>query len=112
MGTKFVENTTLITENCCICGVIFAMPKELNDSKLCGCETESFWCPNGHKQHYTGKSDGQKLEEKDHKISKLVASNAQLNECCINYQDQAKKNDYRARNYKGRLTKLMGDKTS
>lgn len=45
-------------ETCCNCGVEFASPvlrKRLIDGK-------SFYCPNGHSQHYT-KTTSQKLQE-------------------------------------------------
>lgn len=45
-------------ETCCNCGVEFASPvliQRLKDGK-------SFWCPNGHSQHYT-KTTEQKLRE-------------------------------------------------
>ena len=42
---------TFITVDCCVCGVVFAVAKELDASwranKL------SFYCPNGHSQSYT-----------------------------------------------------------
>lgn len=41
----------LVTEDCCSCGVIFAMPAALN-RKLRE-NGEFFYCPSGHKQHYT-----------------------------------------------------------
>ena len=59
----FVDATvTLVTEECCACGVTFGMPSDLrrqflNDHSL------SFYCPNGHRQHYTGKTDADKLRD-------------------------------------------------
>jgi hypothetical protein len=53
--------STLSTEICCSCGVHFAIP-ELLQKKLR--ETHNnFFCPNGHPQHYTGKSEAEKLRE-------------------------------------------------
>ena len=50
MKTVFV-GVTLKTETCCNCGVPFAMPdymmRRLKD------EGGTFYCPNGHAQHYT-----------------------------------------------------------
>lgn len=42
---------TLETEECCACGVMFAMPASLRQ-KLQR-EGGTFYCPNGHGQHYT-----------------------------------------------------------
>lgn len=42
--------TQLTTEECCVCGVDFAMPTSLRDKLL---ETgKYFYCPNGHAQHF------------------------------------------------------------
>jgi hypothetical protein len=47
---------------CCVCGVQFGMPAYL-DKKLR--EThKSFYCPNGHSQSYTGKSEAEKRAER------------------------------------------------
>lgn len=58
--TQFIENQWLETEECCSCGMLFAMPVDVvrrrkNDHK-------TFYCPSGHLQHYTGKSEAQKLK--------------------------------------------------
>jgi hypothetical protein len=44
--------TTLVTEQCYSCHVVFAMPKDLQDRAL-NDRSISFWCPKGHSQHYT-----------------------------------------------------------
>lgn len=51
----------LVHEECCTCGIAFGMTEDFmhrrrNDHK-------SFYCPSGHGQHYTGKSDATKLRE-------------------------------------------------
>lgn len=50
-----------LVEDCCKCGITFAMTedyatKRKNDHK-------SFYCPNGHAQYYTRKSDAEKLKD-------------------------------------------------
>lgn len=57
------HSTTLVTEECCRCGVLFAMPKDLQQ-ELLNDRTRYFYCPNGHSQHYLGKTEEQKLREK------------------------------------------------
>lgn len=52
----------LETEECCNCHMVFAMPADfrrraLNDRGLW------FYCPAGHKQHYTGKGAEEKLRD-------------------------------------------------
>jgi hypothetical protein len=40
---------------CIGCGVEFAMPEALNAERVR--DKQNFYCPNGHEQHFTGKSD-------------------------------------------------------
>jgi hypothetical protein len=60
-GTTINAQVTFVTEECCECGVAFAITKEMQDRLK---ENHKwFYCPNGHSQHYTGKSDAEKLRE-------------------------------------------------
>ncbi len=52
---------TLATETCYSCGVLFAMPEEMQARLIQS--RASFWCPNGHQQAYIGKTEEQKLRE-------------------------------------------------
>ncbi len=61
-GTRVDYGTTLVTEECIDCGVIFAIPVSLQDRLK---ESHrNFYCPNGHHQHYVGKTEAQILAEK------------------------------------------------
>lgn len=60
MGT-FAHNETFEVEHCCACGVAFAITADFqrrrrNDHAI-------FYCPSGHRQHYTGKTEAQKLRD-------------------------------------------------
>lgn len=57
------ERISFTLETCCNCGIPFYMPTHLYDRLLAN-KGESFYCPNGHGQHYTGKTEAQKLKEK------------------------------------------------
>lgn len=46
---------------CCNCHVPFAVPREL-DQALQRCHN-TFYCPKGHAQSYTGKSDLEKAQD-------------------------------------------------
>lgn len=47
-----ITNTvTLVTENCCSCGVVFAMPDSLKEARLR--DGGRFFCPSGHGMSYT-----------------------------------------------------------
>jgi hypothetical protein len=59
----YVDATvTLVTEECCACGVTFGMPSDLR-RQLLDNHSRSFYCPNGDRQHYTGKTDAEKLRD-------------------------------------------------
>lgn len=53
-GTEVELLVKLVIEECCNCGVVFAMTRELRDRRQG--DKQSFYCPNGHGQSYTGKS--------------------------------------------------------
>ncbi len=55
------RTVTMVTISCCSCGVIFGMPSDLNDCYQADSD-KWFYCPNGHKQHYS-KSTEEKLRE-------------------------------------------------
>ena len=52
---------------CCNCHVQFYMTHEHQRSLIASKET--FYCPNGHPQSYTGKSDSKKISELKQKIN-------------------------------------------
>lgn len=54
------EQINLETEECCTCAVVFAMPASLKLERRNN--GGSFYCPNGHSQHYT-KTRVKQLEE-------------------------------------------------
>jgi len=60
MSTITVETELAVVE-CCICSIHFAMPK-LYQQNLRRTH-EWFYCPNGHVQHYSGKSDLEKAQD-------------------------------------------------
>lgn len=52
----------LATEECCACGITFAMPADFQRRAIDD-HSRYFYCPAGHSQHYTGKTAQQKLED-------------------------------------------------
>lgn len=65
MGTVVALNVkeNFVTEVCCACGGIFAIPRSLYDS-LQRDHNRSFYCPKGHQQWYVGQTQEQKLRAK------------------------------------------------
>lgn len=79
--STFVETQTLVTETCCKCGVLFAMPStwQAHFKK----NHKSFFCPAGHGQHYTQECEEERLkrhvaqlqtfiEHKDARIQEVI----------------------------------------
>lgn len=69
-GHVITDLRSLVTETCCRCGVLFAMESVFRDQMLQD-RSRQFYCPNGHAQHYAGKSDAQKLREAEERIERL-----------------------------------------
>lgn len=75
---EYVANTWLATETCCNCGMVFAMPLDYQRRRKE--DRKFFHCPEGHSQHYTGKTEAQKLrDELERKSEMLANANARAN---------------------------------
>ena len=59
--SRYVDNFYLMTEECCNCGMAFAITQDFYDRKRR--DQGTFYCPRGHPQHYIGKTREQKLKE-------------------------------------------------
>jgi hypothetical protein len=67
----------LVVEHCCKCGMPFAMPavvqRELIEhSRASDQPTKSFYCPVGHEQCYTGKTEAQRLREEKETLERRL----------------------------------------
>lgn len=51
----------IVTETCYRCGVVFGMTEEYRKIRLED-HSISFYCPNGHDQHYVGETDAEKYK--------------------------------------------------
>lgn len=58
---KFVEGMWFEVETCCTCGMAFAMAVDFQQRRRN--DHGWFYCPAGHRQHYVGKTEAQKLKE-------------------------------------------------
>lgn len=66
MAHTITETQTLITETCCSCGIMFAMPENFKNQR---CSDKSlFYCPNGHGQHYTGETSEAKIKRLENQL--------------------------------------------
>lgn len=86
------HSTTLITEECCNCGILFAMPDDYRDQRVE--DRQWFYCPNGHPQRYTGQNTEEKLRKARAQITHL--------------RDQREAAERSAKAYKGHFTRVKG----
>jgi hypothetical protein len=103
--TNYVD---LAVQDCCNCGVTFALTKELDDQRRK--DHGTFYCPNGHPQVYTGKTEAQKLrEELAQAQAQLVTEKKRTEYAHASRkaaQDQAAAAERSAAAYKGHLTRM------
>lgn len=59
--TTYIDNVEMATEVCYKCAMVFGMPRDFQRRRLN--DRTSFFCPAGHQQHYTGKTEEQRLKE-------------------------------------------------
>lgn len=80
---SLTATTTFEIETCCRCGMQFAVTSEFRQRRRD--DHGDFYCPSGHGQHYTGKSDAQKERERADRLSAALdraerrAANAEEN---------------------------------
>ncbi len=91
MRATYITGTiTYVTETCIQCGVGFAMDEDYYNNRRA--DKKSFYCPNGHAQHYLGETDADKLHRARAQITHL--------------QDQKGAAERSAAAYKGQVTKI------
>jgi len=87
---KFVNGTEFVVEDCCTCGMQFAMTVDFQRRKLK--DRGWFCCPAGHQQYYAGKTEEQKLREQIEQKDREIAardrrvSNAESRARAVNKQ--------------------------
>lgn len=67
---QIVETVLLETTVCYSCACLFAWPAELRKRRLN--DRKSFWCPNGHEQHFTGPSEADRLRTEVQRKEELL----------------------------------------
>ena len=96
MNTKqFKVETGLEVKSCLTCGIIYAIPTELIKKRRG--DHKSFYCPNGHSLYFPEMTDEERLSRS-------------LELCQISCENQKRKsrfNDYKARYWRGRATKIQ-----
>lgn len=104
-GVAFTVAQELVTEACCNCNMLFAMPNELKERALKkrGPNGIVFYCPAGHRQWYVGETEEDKLRRERDRLKQDQAwyedRNRQLRE-------EADHQRHRANGYKGHATRI------
>lgn len=79
--------------DCCKCGVVFWVPARLNAARRK--DGGTFYCPNGHAQHYT-ETDADRFRRERDRLQQKISE----------MQDRADKKDRQVAAYRGQITKL------
>jgi hypothetical protein len=64
---------TLVTDTCCMCGVLFAWPAGLRQ-KAIDDHSREFFCPNGHPQHFLGVTPADRERARAERAERRAAS--------------------------------------
>jgi hypothetical protein len=87
---------SIITEECCACGVVFGMTSGFRNERRD--DKKTFHCPNGHPQHYLGKSKDEQISDLRHERND-AANNALLAEQKLERERRTRKRiETRAKN--------------
>lgn len=93
--------TNYHTVQCCRCGTTIALDKTLYEALHQNHET--FWCPNGHQQHFMGKSYKEQLDEANKKLNQ----ERKLREWAENAADKERERLKRLKAQKQRMMKRI-----
>lgn len=102
-GLTFGVTENMVTETCCVadCLMPWLMPESF--VRLRRNDRETFYCPRGHGQHYTGKTDLQRAKEEAERLRRQVQV-ARDSEAF--YRERAAFERRSAAAYKGQVTRL------
>lgn len=99
MGTLTYSTVYSLT-SCCVCGIKFAVPKDWERERLN--DHKSWFCPNGHSQYYSGKSDAEKAQER---ADRLADELARANTRALREREAKEAAERSAVAYKGHATR-------
>lgn len=93
--------TTFTTLECFNCNVAFAMTDKMYRRRLA--DRKDFCCPNGHWQHFTGKSEAEKLRDQIEAKDRELTREAQARR---NAESALKGAEYQVRAQKAAKTRI------
>jgi hypothetical protein len=98
---EFQVATGLMTETCCQCGMLFAVPSDFQNRRRV--DHSTFYCPSGHSQAYLAKSH---IEIAKEERDRAVKEADRLKSCVAHKKGVIRIKEYQVRHYKGEVTKL------
>ena len=93
---------TLVTMECHVCHIVFAIPKDLNDRALKD-RNVSWYCPNGHREAYS-ETENMRLR---HKLEQEEATRARAEEASRFWQERTDNALKEVTNQKRQRTRLI-----
>ncbi|MFL6728077.1 MAG: hypothetical protein ACJ8FS_16415 [Sphingomicrobium sp.] len=105
-GTTIKVAVEMVIEECCNCGVMFAMTKDFKNEKLKyrnDHNRRGFYCPNGHVQFYLGETEEQRLKREKKQLEVAIEREARWRR---EAQQRAEHERHRANGYKGHATRI------
>lgn len=91
----------LIVQTCCNCGIVFGVDSETDKRRRN--DHKSFYCPNGHSQFYSRKSDAERLkDELQEKQRQLDYKDSRIN----SLHDKLTQKNHQLRAEKGAKTRI------
>ncbi len=104
MAFSVVTDETFQVETCCNCGVRFAMTDAFYRKRLENLGPNNpFYCPNGHKQWYVGKTEADKLRDENAKLKDTILKRDNRIDALHEQRQQV---EHRLRATKGVVTKI------
>lgn len=101
MSETITLKTTLEIQTCISCGIAFAAPESFLDTLRANHKT--FYCPNGHGQCFSGKSDAEKAQAEAEKYKRLYQQEQRYAADVLSERNAAQK---QLSTTKGQMTKL------
>lgn len=100
-GNTMQLGLELVVIDCISCGIPFAAPKQWRQERIN--DHRRFYCPNGHEQHYTGKTEAERLRDE---LARTKAQLDQKSARIVDLQDEVQHQERRVNGYKGALGRV------
>lgn len=105
--SEFATTETLAVTSCGECNIIFAIPAAMDRKLREDGQKGEFYCPQGHRLHYPGKSASQKkIEEQQAEIDRLTRQRNYATERADENSRRLREEKRSKAAYKGQLTKM------